>query len=192
MKIHIIRHGLTEGNLNNEYSGWHDTPLSKQGIEELETLKKTVVYPNVDVHFSSDLSRAKDTHALIFGEEAPVIHLEELREIHFGEFEGKTVAETNNVPFFDGFLKDVRVANGETYTEFAQRVGKGIEIIKHHLIDNNLTDASLVCHSGVVKTVLMLMEGLPNSAFYELSVPNGRGIVISFDENGKYTGYEAI
>lgn len=192
MKIHIIRHGLTEGNKNNEYSGWDDTPLSKEGIEELYALKETVSYPEVDVHFASDLSRAIDTHEIIFGTEKEVQLLKEMREIHFGDFEGKTVAETQGVPFFDGFLSGERVVNGETFAEFSDRINQGLDTILTYLSEHNMNEASLVCHSGVVKMIIILLESLTPKDFYRFSIANGRGIVVEFDNEINYLGYTEI
>ena len=192
MKIHIIRHGLTEGNLNHEYSGWDDTPLAAEGIEELHQLKKELSYPKVDVHFSSDLSRARDTHAIIYGEENEPILLKEMREIYFGDFEGKTVKETKNVPFFDGFFKGQRIANGETYDEFSARVNRGLSDIINYLKKNNYEEASLVCHSGVVKAIILILEELEPHNFYQFNILNGRGIVITFDDAGNYLSYSEL
>ena len=87
-QIHLIRHGTTQGNLDGLYIGHSDMPLCKRGIDEIEQLKKELVYPKADFVFSSPLSRCTETARLIYPALKP-IPIEELIEYDFGEFDGK-------------------------------------------------------------------------------------------------------
>ena len=61
-KLHLIRHGLTSGNLQGLYIGsGTDIPLCDEGRAQLAELKERFEYPQVDTVFSSPLLRAVET-----------------------------------------------------------------------------------------------------------------------------------
>ena len=61
-KLHLIRHGMTAGNLQGLYIGsGTDLPLCDEGRAQLAELKERFVYPQVDTVFSSPLLRAVET-----------------------------------------------------------------------------------------------------------------------------------
>ena len=63
-KLHLIRHGLTAGNLQGLYIGsGSDLPLCDEGRAQLKTLKKDFDYPQVPLVFTSPLKRATETAA---------------------------------------------------------------------------------------------------------------------------------
>ena len=61
-KLHLIRHGLTAGNLQGLYIGsGSDLPLCDEGRAQLKTLKKDFDYPVVPLVFTSPMKRATET-----------------------------------------------------------------------------------------------------------------------------------
>ena len=61
-KLHLIRHGLTQGNLDGLYIGsGSDLPLCAEGRAQLKTLKKDVAYPQEPLVFTSPMLRATET-----------------------------------------------------------------------------------------------------------------------------------
>ena len=66
-KLHLIRHGLTSGNLQGLYIGsGTDIPLCDEGRAQLAELKERFEYPQVDTVFSSPLMRAVETANILF------------------------------------------------------------------------------------------------------------------------------
>ena len=66
-KLHLIRHGLTEGNLKGLYIGsGSDLPLCAEGRAQLKTLKKDFGYPQVPLVFTSPMLRATQTAEILF------------------------------------------------------------------------------------------------------------------------------
>ena len=66
-KLHLIRHGLTSGNLQGLYIGSDtDIPLCDEGRAQLAELKERFEYPQVDTVFSSPLMRAVETANILF------------------------------------------------------------------------------------------------------------------------------
>ena len=87
-KLHLIRHGLTAGNLEGRYIGsGTDLPLCDQGRAELRQLKQQFEYPAVSLVFTSPLQRAVQTADILFPG-VRQIALQDLREMDFGVFEG--------------------------------------------------------------------------------------------------------
>ena len=65
-KLHLIRHGLTEGNLKGLYIGsGSDLPLCAEGRAQLKTLKKDFGYPQVPLVFTSPMLRATQTAEIL-------------------------------------------------------------------------------------------------------------------------------
>ncbi len=56
--FYICRHGQTENNLADRLSGWLDTPLTAQGLENAKTAGSKLKDTDFDLVYSSDLGRA--------------------------------------------------------------------------------------------------------------------------------------
>ena len=92
-KLHLIRHGLTAGNLDGRYIGsGTDLPLCDEGRAQLEDLKRQFAYPQVSLVFSSPMRRALETSEILFPG-VKVIELQDLREMAFGIFENRPLNE---------------------------------------------------------------------------------------------------
>ena len=87
-KLHLIRHGLTAGNLQGLYIGsGTDIPLCDEGRAQLAELKERFEYPQVDTVFSSPLMRAVETANILFPNATHQFSVHALREASFGVFE---------------------------------------------------------------------------------------------------------
>ena len=64
--IHLIRHGISQGNLLGQYIGVTDSPLSKEGKEQLKQLAEQNSYPYAQAYYTSPLSRCVDSLNLIY------------------------------------------------------------------------------------------------------------------------------
>lgn len=122
--VYLFRHGLTKGNLNAQYIGQTDLPLTMDSINQLHTLRGKYPYPEVDAVFTSPLKRCKDSAAILFPRNN-LITIEDFKEYNFGEFEGKTAAELqDNLDFRDWLQGDMQASPpyGETNAQFMHRV----------------------------------------------------------------------
>ena len=64
-KLVLIRHGESQWNLENRFTGWVDVPLSPKGIEEAKAAGKKLAGFTFDRAFSSVLARANETMRII-------------------------------------------------------------------------------------------------------------------------------
>jgi len=98
-QIHLIRHGITDGNLAGQYIGSTDLPLCSAGEEQLRTLAEKYEYPAAEAYFVSPMKRCIETLDIIYPE-ANGIAIDGLRECDFGAFEGMTAAELQQSRLF--------------------------------------------------------------------------------------------
>ena len=84
--IHLIRHGVTQGNLLGQYIGSTDLPLAQEGIDRLRSMAAGGGYPKAQAYYCSPLQRCRETLALLYPGAEPVI-VEDFRECDFGAWE---------------------------------------------------------------------------------------------------------
>lgn len=100
IKLVLIRHGQSEWNKENRFTGWADIDLSSQGIEEAKTAGKILKNNgyNFDIAYTSVLKRAIKTLDIILDEMnlmwIPVNKCWKLNERHYGALQGLNKAET--------------------------------------------------------------------------------------------------
>ena len=100
MKLVLIRHGESEWNLENRFTGWKDVDLSPKGMEEAKSAGKILKEMNLvfDVAYTSYLKRAIKTLNIVLEEMdelyIPVYKSWRLNERHYGALQGLNKAET--------------------------------------------------------------------------------------------------
>ena len=154
--LHIIRHGLTAGNIEGKYIGSTDLPLCEQGIAQLNKLRSSYNYPKLETVFTSPLLRAKQTADILFPN-ASKYELDDLRELSFGEFEGKTPAELMSHPAYSRWIdtNDDFLPNGcENGVVFAARTRGVIIQMFEFMMKSGTTEAAAVTHGGVIMSML--------------------------------------
>ena len=90
--IHLIRHGVTEGNLLGQYIGSTDLPLAREGIDRLRKLAERGGYPTAQAYYCSPLLRCRETLSLLYPGVEPTV-IDGFRECDFGQWEGKTAKQ---------------------------------------------------------------------------------------------------
>ena len=65
MKVYVMRHGLTDWNLNNKIQGQKDTELNEIGIQQAKDAREKFNSYNFDLIICSPLKRAKSTAKII-------------------------------------------------------------------------------------------------------------------------------
>lgn len=96
----FVRHGFSEWNAKNLFTGWHDVNLTERGIEEAKAAGKKLKAAGLefDVAFTSVLTRAIKTCNIILEESeqlfVPQIKNWRLNERHYGALQGLNKKET--------------------------------------------------------------------------------------------------
>nr|WP_260443379.1 2,3-diphosphoglycerate-dependent phosphoglycerate mutase [Listeria seeligeri] len=100
MKLVLIRHGQSEWNKLNLFTGWHDVDLSEEGVIEAKTAGKRIKEAGLefDIAFTSVLTRAIKTLNYVLEESdqmwLPVNKSWRLNERHYGALQGLNKQET--------------------------------------------------------------------------------------------------
>jgi len=100
IKLVLVRHGQSQWNLENRFTGWTDVELSEQGIKEAKEAGKVLKEKGFefDVAYTSVLKRANDTLNFILDElgekDIPIKKSWRLNERHYGALQGLNKDET--------------------------------------------------------------------------------------------------
>ncbi|MCK4241229.1 MAG: histidine phosphatase family protein [Candidatus Atribacteria bacterium] len=164
IKLILIRHGESDGNLKREFSGFKDVELAKKGIWQAERLAYRLKRVPVDAVYCSDLKRARRTAEIIFqGKGIDIITNPNFREINFGEWEGYTFEEVKSRHGYgDEFglwleNTDVKIAipQGESLADLNNRVMNELsKILKKHQKEDKDKTIAIVCHGGTIRVIL--------------------------------------
>jgi 2,3-bisphosphoglycerate-dependent phosphoglycerate mutase len=94
----LLRHGESQWNLENRFTGWIDVPLSSKGEEEARTAGEKLRSLSFARAFTSVLKRANDTLTIVLRiinhTGIPVEYDQALNERHYGDLQGLNKAET--------------------------------------------------------------------------------------------------
>jgi len=167
-------------------NGHFDVPLSDRGIEQSRQLAEALSHQPVKAVYSSDLQRTQHGARLIAGHHglAPVA-FPELRELSFGEWEGKSLAELKEK--FPGEMEKrvkqtelFRADGGETFQELHNRViPKFMELTRNHPEET----IAFVCHGGVNRAILAYLLGFPIANLFRISQSFAAVNIIQFYED---------
>lgn len=174
--IYLFRHGLTKGNLNAQYIGHTDLPLTSDSISQLKTIKATEHYPKASAVFSSPLKRCKDSATIMFPENNIII-IDDFIEYNFGEFEQLTAEDLKDNEDFKAWLKgdmNTRAPYGESNAEFVKRVCSAFESVVDGCIKTGTNPVAIVGHAGVLMTILSCY-GLPEAPMAHWQMDAGYG-----------------
>lgn len=90
--FYLFRHGVTDWNKQRRLQGIVDIPLNEEGRQQAQTLNNFLKTLPLEVIYSSDLSRAKETAVLASdGMNCNIIVDAALKELAFGDAEGLTI-----------------------------------------------------------------------------------------------------
>ena len=193
LRLHILRHGLTQGNLDGLYVGHTDMPLCEKGRAQLEEMKQQYRYPDAQFVFSSPLKRCLQTAEISFPSVKPMV-IDALTEYDFGEYDGKSAAELHEKsPLFDRWLRGeagVKPPFGESNEDFTRRVCSAFARIVEGLLKTGTDDACIITHGGVLMAILANF-GLPEAAATDWLTPSGCGYTLRIDPTLWMAGQKA-
>ena len=165
MRLVLIRHAEPEASVHGRVYGALDVGLSKRGLRDAKKLASTVRGLDLDAVYASPLRRAVETATPLARERGLDLTLREgLREVDFGELEGRTYEEIgeDHADLFRAWATNpsaIRFPGGEDYVGLKARVLTAVEEIRERT-----TSAAIVAHGGVNRVVLADALGLPDDA----------------------------
>lgn len=171
MIVELIRHGKTIWHDAKRYQGSSDVPLSEGGKRELRPAPhcpQTV--------YITPLCRTRQTAELLFPT-ARLVVIEDLREMDFGAFEGRSAAEMADDPAYRTWVEGQcqgRCPGGENLTEFSGRIRRAFARLLDQSITAGEERVTIVAHGGTQMAALSAFAQLARNYFAWQS-PCGQG-----------------
>ncbi len=145
----LARHGETDWNRDRRVQGHSDIPLNNAGRAQAEELAKQIEHECFDAVYASDLARARETAEIAAARaDLPVRELTDLRERHFGTWEGLTdevirsrFPESRSGPWGDG----------ETIEEMSARV---VAVLRAIAAEHRGGTVLVTTHGGPIRAAL--------------------------------------
>lgn len=180
--VALFRHGITEENKRSAYLGWNDSAL----CAETKAMATTNRY---EVYFSSDLHRCVKTANLLFPHQ-DLNQLQELREMNFGLWEGKTYEDLKGNPLYRQWLTEPmshRPPQGESFLDFTARVEAGWDKITRNVLLSDLHSCAVITHGGVMRSLLAKFAPVPKD-FWNWQIHHDQGFELIFDRKALRRG----
>ena len=196
----LLRHGQSQWNLENRFTGWVDVPLSERGIAEARAAGTKLRGRRIDRVYTSVLQRAIDTADLALEEarlrDIPTIRDAALNERMYGELQGKDKDEARR-EFGEDQVKvwrrsyDVRPPGGESLADTAARVLPYWEsTIRPDLVAGR--HVLVAAHGNSLRALAMHLENLTKEQVLELEIPTGQPIRYDIDPDGRMRGKQVL
>jgi alpha-ribazole phosphatase/probable phosphoglycerate mutase len=186
-RIYLVRHGQVEGYQQKRYNGQINVRLTELGKEQSERICVCLADVALDAIYSSDLDRSRYCARLIADDHGLVVVAEEaLREINFGDWEGRTWLELQEA-YPDDWQKrlqdltNYQVPGGESLQDAADRIRP---VIRRILQKHPNGDVALVAHGGVNRIILLDAIGAALEQAFSIEQDYGCLNIIDYLDDG--------
>lgn len=199
VKLFLIRHGQTDGNVRGQYIGSLDIDMTEEGISQAKSAKNYLSNVNFSNIYSSPLKRAVNTAVIIAeGTGHKVRIMNDLRELDFGKWEGLKFDEINSAyrEDYQGWLDDPYnhpPTGGESFDKLIARADKEIKRIVEENPDGS--SVAVVSHGGVILSLIVNWLKIPSGRWRSL-IQRQAAINVVVIDNGfpyvssiNYTGH---
>ncbi|MGB1068230.1 MAG: 2,3-bisphosphoglycerate-dependent phosphoglycerate mutase [Gammaproteobacteria bacterium] len=190
----LVRHGQSEWNAKNLFTGWKDPGLTDQGISEAKNAGKLILEQNIefDVMYTSMLSRAQKTGDIILGilnhKEIPIIKNEALNERHYGSLAGLNKDDARK-KWGDEQVHiwrrsfDMPPPDGESLKDTADRV---LPYFETEIMPKVISGSSILiaAHGNSLRALIMKLDSISPEDIVKLEIPTGAPIQYEFTPDG--------
>ena len=192
-KLVLVRHGQSQWNLENRFTGWVDVPITEKGAEEARRAGKALKGTRFDHAFTSDLQRAQQTLKLILEViEQPTVSIRKdaaLNERHYGDLQGLDKAETAK-KYGDAQVHiwrrsyDVKPPNGESLADTAART---LPYFKKEILPLAAQSFNVLvaAHGNSLRAILMDLEKLTPEQIMQVNIGTCEPIVYEIGPKGE-------
>jgi broad specificity phosphatase PhoE len=181
-RLLLVRHGLTDHNVDRRVAGYTDIDLNEEGFRQAEKLNKHLIDEKIDAVYSSDLQRAMDTaRGAVSGRDIEIETCFELREMNFGEAEEMTFAELNEkYPDLARSVMNVDTGlsfpGGESFADFVKRIRIFLKTLDKFNEDQTVL---IVSHGATLRVIICELLGINPNHWYQLGIDNASLSVVN-------------
>jgi 2,3-bisphosphoglycerate-dependent phosphoglycerate mutase len=192
----LLRHGESQWNLENRFTGWVDVPLSPKGEAEARAAGEKLRGRRIDKLYTSVLVRAIETARLALEAAGvgpvPTERDAALNERMYGDLQGLNKAEaatrfgTEQVRLWRRSY-DVRPPGGESLADTAARV---LPYWRDHLLPDLAAGKNLlvVAHGNSLRALVMHLDGMTRDQVLGLEIPTGVPLLYEIGPGGAPLG----
>ena len=205
MELVFIRHGQSEWNAKNLFTGWRDVKLSEQGIAEAQAAGRKLKEKGYlfDIAFTSVLTRAIKTCNIVLEESdqlfVPQIKTWRLNERHYGQLQGLDKKQTAEKYGDEQVHKDPFSAhNDRRYAHLPADVvpdGENLKVTLERVLpfwEDKIAPAILsgkrvlvAAHGNSLRALVKHIEGISDGDIMGVEIPTGQPLVYQLDDNLK-------
>jgi probable phosphoglycerate mutase len=188
LTLYLVRHGQTDHSLANRFCGSIDPPLNATGLAMADALAARYGSEGWSAIYASPRLRTRQTAAPTAALARLEVQIEEgLREIAYGEWEGRAEAEVEreDAQRFSAWAAHpgrVSPPGGETAVEIAARAMAVIDHIRSRMSDGKVLVAS---HKATIRILVCALLGIDVDLFRaRIAQRVGAVTVVSFKQSG--------
>ncbi|MCS4227435.1 2,3-diphosphoglycerate-dependent phosphoglycerate mutase [Sphingobacterium sp. BIGb0165] len=191
VKLFLVRHGQSQWNLENRFTGWQNIDITVLGQQEARQAGKALMNESIDLAFTSTLIRAQHTLEIILNEigkpNIPIIVDAALNERSYGNLEGLNKDETaekygvEQVHIWRRSF-DVAPPGGESLKDTYNRVIPYFENFIQPELDAG-KNVLMVAHGNSLRALIMYLEHLTPAQILEREIATGDPITYQWDHN---------
>ena len=183
----LVRHGQSEWNKKNLFTGWKDPNLTKQGINEASEAGKQLnsLGINFDVMFTSDLIRAQETGKIILKEmnqkSIAIVKSQKLNERNYGDLAGLNKDDAREKWGEDQVhiwrrSFDVPPPGGESLKNTAERV---LQYFRSDILPKiqEGSNVLIAAHGNSLRALVMELEGISPDEIVGLEIATGDPLI---------------
>ena len=190
----LVRHGQSQWNAKNLFTGWKDPGLTDQGLAEAKNAGKLILDESIqfDFMYTSMLSRAQKTGDIILGvlnhKEIPIVKNEALNERDYGSLAGlnkddarKKWGEKQVHIWRRSF--DIPPPDGESLKDTADRV---LPYFEAEIMPKVISGSSILiaAHGNSLRALIMKLDSISSEDIVKLEIPTGAPIQYEFTSDG--------
>jgi 2,3-bisphosphoglycerate-dependent phosphoglycerate mutase len=193
MNLILIRHGQSEWNALNQFTGWKDPGLTAKGVEEAHNAGRIInnLKINFDLVFTSALIRAQNTAEIILKEinqPLSTIKNQALNERNYGDLAGLNKDDARK-RWGDEQVHiwrrsyDIPPPGGESLKDTGERVLPYFmkEIHPHVCKGKNVLVAA---HGNSLRSLIKFLDNISDEDIVKLEIPTGAPIHYVIGEDG--------
>jgi 2,3-bisphosphoglycerate-dependent phosphoglycerate mutase len=198
----LLRHGESQWNLENRFTGWVDIPLSPKGEKEASQAGQKLKGYKFDKGYTSVLKRAINTMDIVLKiisqTNLPIERDKALNERHYGALQGLNKADIGkqygeeqlkiwrrsyDVPppkdvtelNPDGISESLKDTAARTMPYFEAKIEPDILAGKNVLV---------AAHGNSLRSIVMKLDSLTREQVLELNIPTGVPLLYIYDDRG--------
>jgi len=198
----LLRHGESQWNLENRFTGWVDIPLSPKGEEEARKAGEKLKSFKFVKAYTSVLKRAIDTLNIVLKvigqEKIPIEYDKALNERHYGALQGRNKAEVGEIYGAEQLKiwrrsydvpppKDVTELNPDGVSEsLKDTAARTLPYFDSKILPDVLAgnDILVAAHGNSLRSIVMKLDNLSRQEVLELNIPTGAPLLYVYDKDG--------